>query len=78
MLSAKQVQEKQSNHQNSVVERELKLIEEAIENAINNNNNCAFYYSDLNPLTISRLRDLDYKVSVESYQFETTVTISWW
>lgn len=77
MLSAKQVREKQLTYQNSVVERELKLIEEAIEKAIKGHQKSAYQYNALNPETINRLRELGYKVSTNEYHNETTVTISW-
>lgn len=77
MLSAKQVREKQLTYQNSVVERELKLIEEAIEKAIKGYQKSAHHYNYLNPATIRHLSDLGYKVSTTEYHNETIVTISW-
>lgn len=77
MLSAKQVREKQSTQKSSVVARELKLIEEAIEKAIKRDQKSAYQYTALNPETINRLRKLGYTVSTSEYRNETIVAISW-
>ena len=77
MLSAEQVREKQLAYQNSVVEEDLELIEQAIEKAIKGYQKSAYHYNALNPETINRLRELGYKVSTTDYHSETTVTISW-